>query len=190
MFKRDALREITLGYGTDDARDLLGWLDQVACKRVDRLDSVCPGPTGSPEIGPLRDPALLADDPGDACCLTGVVLEQVGEVVERLDDRGTNDGLPLESASERNQSPLLRVLNAARSATLSRSPLVSCTAIAPLPPVIDGSVFSASLEPGDCFFAMAMSRSSLERDRDLDKRQKLSGPTHGTGRFSQRSLVD
>ena len=91
MLQRDALREVPLGDGADDARDLLGGPDQVAGERVDRLDPVRPGAGGGPEIGPLRDPALLADDRGDPGRLARVVLEQVGEVVERLGDRGPDD---------------------------------------------------------------------------------------------------
>ena len=52
VLQRDALREVPLGDGADDARDLLGGLDQVADEGVDRLDPVRPGARGGPERWP------------------------------------------------------------------------------------------------------------------------------------------
>ena len=74
------------------ATSSVGWTRSPMSVLIDSIRSA-QAPVAAPTIGPLRDPALLADDRGDPGGLPGVVLEQVGEVVERLGDRGPDDGV-------------------------------------------------------------------------------------------------
>jgi len=93
LFQRDALGEVALGDGPDDAGDLLGGPDQVADQVVHRLDPRRPPAGRGADVRPLRDPALLADDVGDPLGLHGAVFQQVGQVVEGVGDRRPDDAL-------------------------------------------------------------------------------------------------
>src|SRR5262249_36998168 len=87
-FQLDALREVPLSDGADDAGHLFGGADQVADEGVEGADPGRPGPAGGPQRGALVDPPLLADHRADPVELPGAVLQQLGYLVKGLGDGG------------------------------------------------------------------------------------------------------
>ena len=78
------LRQVALGDGADDARDLRRRLDEVADHRVHRIDALGPAAGRGRELAALADLTFLADHPRDAVELAVEPLVQLGDVVEGL----------------------------------------------------------------------------------------------------------
>jgi hypothetical protein len=83
-FESHHLRQVALGHGADDTSRLAGRVDKIPDKLVYRVDGIGPGAADVAERRPLRDLALLADDPAQAVQLTSHPLIQFDDFVKRI----------------------------------------------------------------------------------------------------------
>src|SRR5581483_3091007 len=84
--ERDALREIALRDGADDARHFGGRVDEVVDQRVDRRDRLLPRAADVADAGALRNLALLADALADALEFLHQPLVDLDQLVEFIRD--------------------------------------------------------------------------------------------------------